>query len=101
MRPTRWISCRSRCSPSRPLRPRRSQARVASRATYTDEQKAQVYVALTANDGNVKRTSRETGVPEGTVRTWKNLWKSEPPAADKVEEAASDFIGEAETVRNM
>jgi hypothetical protein len=31
-----------------------------ARAAYTEQDKARVYVVLTANEGNVKRTARET-----------------------------------------
>jgi transposase-like protein len=74
---------------------------MAGRAKYTDQDKASVFVVLTANDGNVKRTSRETGVPENTVRRWRDEWKKEgPPETDVVEEAVGDFVGDAERVRN-
>jgi transposase-like protein len=59
-----------------------------------------VYVVLTANDGNVKRTARETGVPENTVRRWRNdFQKNGPPKTDEVEQAASDFVEDADRVR--
>lgn len=75
---------------------------MAGRATYSESDKARVYVVLTANDGNVKRTSRETGVPENTVRRWRNDFKQDgPPPTDAVEEAAQDFVGDAERVRNL
>lgn len=75
---------------------------MAGRATYSEDDKARVYVVLLANDGNVKRTSRETGVPENTVRRWKKQFEKDgPPAEEKVEEAASDFLEEADTVRFM
>ena len=41
---------------------------MAGRAKYTEEDRAKVFVLLRTNDGNVKRTSREAGVPENTVR---------------------------------
>jgi len=73
---------------------------VAGRATYTEADKAKVYVVLTANDGNVKRTSRETGVPENTVRRWRNEFRENPPAIEAVTEAAGDFIEDADRVRH-
>lgn len=67
---------------------------------YTDADRARVYVVLTTNEGNVKRTARETGVPENTVRRWKKEWQQNgPPSLDDVEEAAGDFLAEAERVR--
>lgn len=74
---------------------------MARRTTYTDEELARLYVALTANDGNVKRTARDTGVPESTVRSWKQKWETEgPPAMGAVEDAVTDFTTDAERVRN-
>jgi transposase-like protein len=74
---------------------------VAGRARYTDEDKARVFVVLGANDGNVKRTARETGIPENTVRRWRDEWKKEgPPSVEHVEEAVGDFVNDAERVRN-
>jgi len=60
-----------------------------------------VYVVLTANDGNVKRTSRETGVPENTVRRWRDDFKKNPPSVELIEHAAGDFVGEADEIRMM
>lgn len=42
-----------------------------ARGRYTDEDKARVLAALAANEGNVKRTARDTQIPEQTVRDWK------------------------------
>lgn len=42
---------------------------------YSDEDRALVFAALTANNGNVKRTSRDTDIPEQTVRDWKKDWE--------------------------
>lgn len=73
---------------------------MARRTTYTEEDKARVYVVLTANDGIVKRTARETGVPDNTVRRWRDEWeKNGPPSTGSVELAANDFITEAEDLR--
>ena len=74
---------------------------MAGRTTYTDDELARLYVALTANEGNVKRTARDTGVPESTVRKWKNTWEAEgPPDIGKVEQAIGDFTDAAERVRD-
>lgn len=72
------------------------------RATYSDEDKARAYVVLTANDGLVKRAARELGMPENTLRRWRDEWeKSGPPAVEQVQEAVSSFIGDAEKARGM
>jgi len=69
---------------------------------YTDAEIASVYVVLTTNEGNVKRTARDTGVPENTVRRWKKKWESEgPPQLDEIEQVATDMISEAERVRDL
>lgn len=60
-----------------------------------------MYVVLSANDGNVKRTARETGIPENTVRRWRNEFKNEPPSTDLVETAVTDFITDVEKTRNL
>lgn len=74
---------------------------MASRRVYTDEEKASVFVALTANQGNVKRTARHTGIPISTVRRWKEEWVTEgPPDTSQVIEAAGDFLADAQRVRN-
>ena len=72
-----------------------------SRATYTDADKARVYVVLAANEGNVKRTARETSVPENTVRRWRDDWATNgPPSVEEVETAVEDFVSTATEVRN-
>lgn len=74
---------------------------MAGRATYTEEDKARVFVALTANGGNIKRTSRETETPENTVRRWKHQWEAEgPPPEEVVASAVTNFATDAERVRN-
>jgi Homeodomain-like domain len=66
---------------------------------YTEQDKARVYVVLTANEGNVKRTHRETGVPEATVRRWRDEWeKNGPPETEVVQEAVREHTERAERV---
>ena len=48
---------------------------MAKKRVYTDEDRARVKTVLEVNDGNVKRTSRDTGVAEQTVRDWKKQWE--------------------------
>lgn len=69
---------------------------------YTDEEKASVFAILATNDGNVDRTSRDTGVPRATVLSWKNKWEREgatPAVSQAAAEVASDFIAEATVTR--
>lgn len=68
---------------------------------YSDKDRARVYLELVVNQGNVRRTARNTGVPEPTVRGWKRHWADEgPPPMDEVEEVATDFFTAAEKVRD-
>jgi transposase-like protein len=72
-----------------------------ARATYTEADKAQAYVVLATNAGNIKRTVRHTGVPEGTLRGWIRYWEENgPPATGEVEAAAGDFLSDAVRVRD-
>lgn len=72
-----------------------------ARATYTDADRAKVYVVLTTNEGNVKRTARETGVPENTVRSWKKYFEENgPPDLEQVGEAATEYVADATRVAN-
>lgn len=69
---------------------------------YTEQDKARVYVVLTANEGIVKRTARETGVPEQTVRRWRDEWEKDgPPSSQEIEIAAGDFVDEADGLRKL
>lgn len=70
---------------------------------YTDQDKALVHATLAANGGNVKRTARETGVAEQTVRDWKK--KAERVGLPAEVEAAlpaviEDAAQEIERIRN-
>lgn len=74
-----------------------------ARRTYSDDDRAAVFIALTVHDGNVARSSRETGVPEQTVRDWKDLWEREgipPELQHLVQQQASDFAGRVEKTRD-
>lgn len=76
---------------------------MAGRPRWKEEDKARVFVTLTANQGNVKRTARETNVPENTVRRWKNEWLLEEkalPSDELVERATSTFVEDATRVRD-
>ena len=67
---------------------------MAGKSQYSDSDKARVYTTLLANEGNVKRSSRETGVPEATVRRWKNEFEENPPPVEVVAEAVADFLND-------
>lgn len=70
--------------------------------TYSDADLARLYVVLTTNEGNVKRTARDTGVPESTVRRFKKLWEEEgPPKLEEVEEAVFEYLTEMEATRDL
>lgn len=74
---------------------------MAARREYTDEEKARVFVALTTNQGNIKRTARDTGLPISTIRNWRNEWEeSGPPDTALVEQASGEFLEDAERVRS-
>jgi transposase-like protein len=74
---------------------------MAGASKYTESDKAAVYFSLQVNDGNVKRTAREAGYPESTVRQWKKDFSEKgPPSAEALEEVSSDFIKDGERIRN-
>lgn len=76
----------------------------ARKRIYSDEQKAAVYFALEVNNGNVLRTSRDTGIPETTVRDWNREWQRDGVPMDILnisQEVAQDFIDAAENVRDL
>lgn len=74
-----------------------------SRRTYSDEEKAAVYVAWITNDRVMKRTARSTGIPEGTLRKWIIEWNENGPPNEQAEligELAGEFVEAATTVRD-
>lgn len=75
---------------------------MASRGTkFSEADKARVFVALTANDGLVKRTARDTGVPESTIRRWKQDWHTNgPPDTSELAEAVDSFCDDMVVVRS-
>lgn len=77
---------------------------MAERRKYTDEDRARVYTALTINQGNIKRSARETGVPVATVRLWKRNWEEDGPSKEVAllaEDQATKFVAEAEIARDL
>lgn len=72
-----------------------------ARATYSEADKANAYVVLTTNAGNIKRTVRHTGVPEGTLRGWIRQWEeSGPPEVGEIVESVEGFLSDATRVRD-
>jgi transposase-like protein len=71
---------------------------------YSDEDRALVYVMLDSNQGNVKRTARETGVPIATVRLWKQKREKEGGLPANVQAAlptaTEEFKAGVERVRD-
>lgn len=57
--------------------------------TYTDQDREAVLTVLKANGGNLKKTSRETGVSLPTLRDWKAGGKAKPDPVKAAELAAS------------
>lgn len=74
---------------------------MAGKSPYSDKDRATVYTVLLANEGNVKRTARDTGVNETTVRRWKREFADNPPPVEAVEAAVNDFVTDAKRVRNL
>jgi transposase-like protein len=75
-----------------------------ARKVYTDEQKAAAYVALQVNNNHVRRASKDSGVPESTIRDWNKVWAvdgPEPGLLDVAERIVGDFIDEAVEVRDL
>ena len=74
-----------------------------AKRSYTDAERAAVYAALTASNGNVKRSARETNIPISTVRDWKTLWEREgfPEALQEVyEQVVEDIVDSLQRVRD-
>jgi transposase-like protein len=41
-------------------------------ASYSDELKAETLAILDANNGNVRKTARQSGIPQSTIRDWRD-----------------------------
>ena len=73
-----------------------------AKTTYTEADLARLYVVLTTNEGNVKRTARDTGMPESTVRRYKQVWEREgPPQLDEIEQTVVEYVDEMEKTRDL
>ena len=73
---------------------------MAGKSPYSDKDKATVYAVLLSNEGNVRRTARDTGVNVSTVRRWKTDFVDNPPPPDVVAEVVGEFVTDAKRVRN-
>jgi hypothetical protein len=75
---------------------------VAARRTYTDRDRAIIYAELTVNEGNIKRTARNTGYDVSFVRRCKAAWEAEGVPESVIEEAkplVSSFMEDAVRIR--
>lgn len=66
-----------------------------AKRVYTEKDQARVAVILQGNEGNIKRTARETGVAISTVRGWKTKWEKEgyPELSEELlEETREDYL---------
>lgn len=73
------------------------------RSKYSASDRAVVFAGLEVNEGNVKRTARETGYPVSTVRDWKVEWEQKGVDAETVDALpaiVTDFVDDATRVRN-
>lgn len=74
-----------------------------TKRTYSNQDRAAVYAALQVNDGNIKRTARETHVPISTVRDWKREWEESgipEPVAAVLPEVIEDIVDAFTRVRD-
>lgn len=77
---------------------------MAKHRIYTDEERAAVYLALQINDGNVRKSARETDVPTMTVQSWKKNWDQNgvPYEIESIASTDADiFVRKATSVRDM
>lgn len=72
---------------------------------YTEQDRVAVYVALKTSEGNSAKVSRETGIPEQTVRDWKKSWDKDggPPQEllDAAQHLSAEFVEQATSVRDI
>lgn len=81
---------------------------ISGARSFTEKDKANALVVLAANDGNIKRTARDTTVAPATLRRWRDqqamaLVSSSAPAASPaaVSAAVTGFVDNAERVRDL
>lgn len=75
--------------------------------TFSEADKARVLVTLASNDGNVKRTARETGVAPATVRKWRDQQRTAstgqgvaPASPLAIAKATGVFLDDVQSTRN-
>lgn len=66
-----------------------------TRRHYSDEARAAALAVLDANGGKLKRAAKETGVPESTLRLWRNAPGRAAPAELRAQtrETLADVYG--------
>jgi transposase-like protein len=76
---------------------------MSGRPTYTDQDKARAFSLLEMNEGNVKRTARDLGMPISTLRRWRDEWDHDRmiPAAEDIIQSTGEFLEDAERVRDL
>lgn len=73
------------------------------KSRYTDSDRARVWAELTSNDGNIKRTARNLGIPVSTVRDWKVVWEQQgvqPEVVAALPAVVTDFVDDATRIRD-
>lgn len=73
-----------------------------SKRSYTDSDRAMLLVVLKTNNGNIARSSRDTGIPEATIRDWKKDWEANGIPEElltPVQEQSESIIEDMERVR--
>ena len=66
-----------------------------SRKSYSIEDKEKVLTELAKNNGNIKRTSKKTGVAVNTLKSWKN---EDPEKYEVIEEQTMEMLKNAQMV---
>lgn len=65
---------------------------------YTEQEKEAALTLLEANRGNLKKTSRETGITTPTLRAWREEGKVKP-SPEKAAEIVDSYLAKARRVR--
>jgi len=60
---------------------------------YTEDDKATALAALQANGGNLKRTSRELGVPRATLTSWRDGTGINAKVSEKCHQKKEELAG--------
>lgn len=76
---------------------------MSGRPRYTDAQKAEAFAVLEVNEGNLKRTARDCGLPVSTLRRWRDDWEKDKnlPSIEDIVDASGNFTEDATRVRNL